>query len=49
VKLEGASAQGRPPFGWLKVALRTDQDSIFNNGIDNETTATVFKNNGFNG
>jgi hypothetical protein len=48
VKLEGASAQGRPPFRWFEVALRAHQNSVINNGVDNEAAAAVFKSNGVN-
>ena len=48
MKLEGASAQGRPPLCRLEVTLRTHQNSVINNGVDNEAAAAVFKSNGVN-
>jgi hypothetical protein len=43
VKVEGASAQGRPPLWWIEVRLRVDHNHAVNNGINNNAGAAILK------
>jgi hypothetical protein len=43
VKVEGASAQGRPPLCRVEVALRNDHNHAVNNGINNNAGAAILK------
>jgi len=41
MKVEGASAQGRPPLCRLKLRLWNDNDHLFNNGVNDKKITTL--------